>query len=256
MQGRALTTPDDGAGRHRHRAEQQRMGAIFIVMSAAGANRDHAQGTREQPYWDEHAAFVDQLVAEGFIMLGGPLPDEGGAVLVVRADSEAAVRERLRATPGTCTESSPSSASGGGRFSSTAGWRQDRRSGHGPRLAGGDPAAAVPGEQRVQIRVLDTQAPEMCFETVEILRDAFLPDASSVRRPTPKRDRGSLTDSDLKQLGKSRWRWSVCASRMFVKLGVISFRSRKTYCRTRLRIALRTPAMVPGPIGKYASSIQ
>jgi uncharacterized protein YciI len=75
------------------------MGSKFIVTSAAGPNREHAKGTREQPYWDEHAAFIDRLVAEGFIVLGGPLPDEGGAVLVVRADSEAQVRERLERDP-------------------------------------------------------------------------------------------------------------------------------------------------------------
>ena len=75
------------------------MGSTFIVTSAAGASRDHAKGTREQPYWDEHAAFIDQLVEEGFILLGGPLPDEGGAVLVVRAGSEAAVRDRLGRDP-------------------------------------------------------------------------------------------------------------------------------------------------------------
>jgi uncharacterized protein YciI len=75
------------------------MGSTFIVASVAGPNRDHAKGTREQPYWDEHAAFIDQLVEEGFIRLGGPLPDEGGAMLVVRADSEAAVRDRLGSDP-------------------------------------------------------------------------------------------------------------------------------------------------------------
>ena len=32
-------------------------------------------------------------------MLGGPLSDEGGAVLVVRAASEAEVRDRLRHDP-------------------------------------------------------------------------------------------------------------------------------------------------------------
>jgi uncharacterized protein YciI len=75
------------------------MGSTFIVMSAAGSNRDHLKGTREQPYWDEHAAFIDQLVQGGFIMLGGPLPDEGGAVLVVRAGSETEVRDRLGPDP-------------------------------------------------------------------------------------------------------------------------------------------------------------
>ena len=72
---------------------------MFLVMSVGGANRDLAKSTREQPYWDEHAVFIDQLVAEGFIALGGPLPDEGGAVLVVRADSETAVRDRLARDP-------------------------------------------------------------------------------------------------------------------------------------------------------------
>ena len=75
------------------------MGSTFIVISAAGSNRDLSQGTRDQPYWDEHAAFIDDLVEEGFVMLGGPLPDEGGAVLVIRANSEAEVRHRLARDP-------------------------------------------------------------------------------------------------------------------------------------------------------------
>ena len=63
------------------------MESLFLVISAAGTSRDRAKGTREQPYWDEHAAFIDRLVEEGFSALGGPLLDEGGAMLVVRADS-------------------------------------------------------------------------------------------------------------------------------------------------------------------------
>ena len=75
------------------------MGSTYIVTSAAGPHRDQTRGTREQPYWDEHAAFIDTLIEEGFIVLGGPLPDEGGAVLVVRAGSEAEVRQRLAPDP-------------------------------------------------------------------------------------------------------------------------------------------------------------
>jgi uncharacterized protein YciI len=85
--------------RHPQGAEYQHMGSTFIVTSAAGSNRDHANGTRDQPYWDDHAAFIDNLVEEGFIMLGGPLPDEGGAVLVVHAGSETEVRDRLGCDP-------------------------------------------------------------------------------------------------------------------------------------------------------------
>jgi uncharacterized protein YciI len=55
--------------------------------------------TREQPLWNEHAAFIDQLVAEGFILMGGPLVDEGGAMLIVNADDENEVREKLKDDP-------------------------------------------------------------------------------------------------------------------------------------------------------------
>lgn len=75
------------------------MTSLFLVTSGAGPSRVLSKGTREQPFWDEHAAFIDRLVDEGFVALGGPLPDEGGAVLVVRADSEAAVRDRLADDP-------------------------------------------------------------------------------------------------------------------------------------------------------------
>jgi uncharacterized protein YciI len=71
----------------------------FIVLSTAGVHRELAKGTREQPFWDEHAAFIDGLVDEGFILLGGPLPDEGGAMIVVHAADEAAVRAKLAPDP-------------------------------------------------------------------------------------------------------------------------------------------------------------
>ena len=71
----------------------------FIVTSTAGPNRDLSKDTREQPLWDDHAAFIDALVDEGFIFLGGPLVDEGGAVIVVRAADEDAVRSVLANDP-------------------------------------------------------------------------------------------------------------------------------------------------------------
>ena len=37
----------------------------FLVYSTAGSQRDRARDAREQPHWDEHAAFIDGLVAEG-----------------------------------------------------------------------------------------------------------------------------------------------------------------------------------------------
>jgi len=71
----------------------------FVVISAAGPNRDLSKGTREQPFWDEHADFIDQLVAEGFILMGGPLVDEGGSLLIFNAEDENEVREKMKNDP-------------------------------------------------------------------------------------------------------------------------------------------------------------
>ena len=71
----------------------------FVVISSAGPNRDLSKGTREQPFWDEHAEFIDRLVAEGLILMGGPLVDEGGSLLIFNAEDENEVREKLKNDP-------------------------------------------------------------------------------------------------------------------------------------------------------------
>ena len=75
----------------------------FIVTSSVGPNRDPSKGTREQPFWDEHAAFIDDLVDQDFIFMGGPLVDETGlpcgALLIVNANDENEVRENLKNDP-------------------------------------------------------------------------------------------------------------------------------------------------------------
>ena len=79
---------------------QTRIGkTFFMVLSKAGLNRDLSKGSREQAFWDQHAEFIDGLVDDGFITLGGPFEDEGGAVIVVRAADEAEVRERIKTDP-------------------------------------------------------------------------------------------------------------------------------------------------------------
>ena len=75
------------------------MKITFVVISSAGPGRDLSKVTREQPLWDEHAAFIDQLVADGFVLMGGPFPDEAGAMLIVNADDENEVREKLKSDP-------------------------------------------------------------------------------------------------------------------------------------------------------------
>ena len=53
---------------------------------------------RAQDGWDEHAAFMEGLAEEGFILLGGVL-DDGRAMHVVEAESEVAVRATFAEDP-------------------------------------------------------------------------------------------------------------------------------------------------------------
>lgn len=53
----------------------------------------------EQSGWAEHAAYMDDLAARGFIILGGPLADEHRVVLVVDAESRDDVKAILAADP-------------------------------------------------------------------------------------------------------------------------------------------------------------
>ena len=57
--------------------------------------------TREQAGWGEHAAFMDALTEDGFIVLGGPAGEgvREKFLLVVDADGEATIRARF-AGPG------------------------------------------------------------------------------------------------------------------------------------------------------------
>jgi uncharacterized protein YciI len=53
----------------------------------------------EQADWPAHAAYMDELVARGTIVLGGPLADEHRVVLVMDAESELDVRDVLARDP-------------------------------------------------------------------------------------------------------------------------------------------------------------
>ena len=73
----------------------------FLVTQVAGPAWDYSRPRREQDGWDEHAAFVDGLAAEGLIVLGGPVgdPDVGPVLVVFEAESEAEIRRRLADDP-------------------------------------------------------------------------------------------------------------------------------------------------------------
>jgi uncharacterized protein YciI len=70
---------------------------LFVVRRQRGGPWDWSRDMREQDGWDEHARFMDALVEEGFILLGGPLEDERFVLHIVEAPSAEAVDERLAA---------------------------------------------------------------------------------------------------------------------------------------------------------------
>jgi uncharacterized protein YciI len=71
----------------------------FAVVLVHGPCWDASRGIREQPDWNEHAEFMDGLVADGFILLGGPLDDGRQTLHVVDAVDEITLRARLADDP-------------------------------------------------------------------------------------------------------------------------------------------------------------
>jgi uncharacterized protein YciI len=73
----------------------------YLVTQEWGPAWDSSRARREQAGWDEHAAFMDALVEEGAIVLGGPIGEGDGddVLLVFDMEGEAAIRARLGQDP-------------------------------------------------------------------------------------------------------------------------------------------------------------
>jgi uncharacterized protein YciI len=75
------------------------MPMFLVIVHRSGPQYDLSRPLEEQSGWEAHADFMDALVGEGFILLGGPLGDEFRVAHVVEAESEEAVHARLAADP-------------------------------------------------------------------------------------------------------------------------------------------------------------
>lgn len=64
-----------------------------------GPNWDSSGQRREQRAWDEHATFMDGLVDEGFVILGGPIGNGEQVLLVVEAVDHDEIEARLSSDP-------------------------------------------------------------------------------------------------------------------------------------------------------------
>jgi uncharacterized protein YciI len=82
-----------------HEQPLDRGPSLFAVIRVRGAAWQSDRPMQEQQAWSEHAAFMNSLAANRFIVLGGPLGDGERVLHVVGAASEHAVRERLASDP-------------------------------------------------------------------------------------------------------------------------------------------------------------
>jgi hypothetical protein len=75
------------------------MPTFLVTVRRAGPRWDSSRPLDEQSGWTAHAAFMDGLVEDGFIILGGPLADEYRVVHAVEAESEDVVRATFARDP-------------------------------------------------------------------------------------------------------------------------------------------------------------
>jgi uncharacterized protein YciI len=71
----------------------------FVVLRKPGRAWDGTRPLREQEGWEAHAAFMDALADEGFIVLGGPLGDDNRAMHVVDAGGAREIEARFAGDP-------------------------------------------------------------------------------------------------------------------------------------------------------------
>jgi uncharacterized protein YciI len=71
----------------------------FVVLRTRGSGWDDSRSMDEQTDWPAHASFMDSLVSEGFVALGGPLEGTRDALLVIQAESSSEIEQRLSTDP-------------------------------------------------------------------------------------------------------------------------------------------------------------
>jgi uncharacterized protein YciI len=75
--------------------------SLFAVIRTWGPAWQPSLPLEAQEEWDAHAAFMDALEREGFILLGGPLEGTPNVLLVVRAETPEEILSRLKDDPWT-----------------------------------------------------------------------------------------------------------------------------------------------------------
>lgn len=72
---------------------------FHVVLTRTGPKWKPGLPLEEQSGWVDHAAFMDGLVDQGVVVLGGPLADERRVVLAIEAVSAEDIRSTLARDP-------------------------------------------------------------------------------------------------------------------------------------------------------------
>jgi uncharacterized protein YciI len=73
----------------------------YYLVTRERGQRNSSLPMQEQESWDAHARFMNALVDDGFVVLGGPLGDGLEALLIIAAESAEEIRSRLADDPWT-----------------------------------------------------------------------------------------------------------------------------------------------------------
>ena len=77
--------------------------SLFAVTREAGPSWTDGKGAFEQPAVNDHAAFMNDLADDGFVLFAGPLAgteqDRIRVLLIADADSETDIHQRLADDP-------------------------------------------------------------------------------------------------------------------------------------------------------------
>jgi uncharacterized protein YciI len=72
---------------------------LFLAFRKPGPSWVPGVPTRQQPLWDAHAAFMDDLFARGLVVLAGPYADASRALVILAAADAAQVSALFRGDP-------------------------------------------------------------------------------------------------------------------------------------------------------------
>lgn len=73
--------------------------ARWVIRVERGGPWDWSRDMRQQHGWDDHAAYMDGIFDEGFLLMVGPLANTRYTLWLVEAESEDQIRGRMAEDP-------------------------------------------------------------------------------------------------------------------------------------------------------------